>query len=43
MGDNARTTIKSLDHFDGCQVSVLKGPTSDALVEWWNGNRKGQR
>jgi hydroxymethylbilane synthase len=43
MGDNARTTIESLDHFDGCQVSVLKGPTSDALVEWWNGNRKGQR
>jgi uroporphyrinogen-III synthase len=43
MGDNARTTIESLDHFDGCQVSVLKGPTSDALVEWWNGNRKGNR
>ena len=43
MGDNARTTIQSLDHFDGCQVSVLKGPTSDALVEWWNGNRKEPR
>ena len=43
MGDNARRTIESLDHFEGCQVSVLKGPTSDALVEWWNGNRKGNQ
>ncbi|MBL6807241.1 MAG: hydroxymethylbilane synthase [Candidatus Poseidonia sp.] len=41
MGDNALATIESLDHFDGCQVSVLKGPTSEALVKWWNDNRKG--
>ena len=39
MGENARSTIASLDHFRNCHVSVLKGPTTDALVEWWRDNR----
>ncbi|MDP6199802.1 MAG: uroporphyrinogen-III synthase, partial [Candidatus Poseidonia sp.] len=39
MGENARDTIRSLDHFSGCRVSVLSGPTSEALINWWNENR----
>ena len=39
MGDNAKRTIASLDHFSGCRVSVLNGPTSEALVQWWQENR----
>ena len=39
MGENARRTIASLDHFDGCNLTVLKGPTSQALIRWWNDNR----
>ena len=39
MGENARTTILSLDHFSEARVSVLEGPTSDSLVDWWQENR----
>ena len=39
MGENARDTIRSLDHFSGCRVSVLSGPTSEALINWWKENR----
>ena len=39
MGENARTTILSLDHFSEARVSVLSGPTSDSLVEWWQEHR----
>ena len=39
MGENARETIRSLDHFNGCRVSVLSGPTSEALIAWWKENR----
>ena len=39
MGENAKRTIASLDHFSGCRVSVLNGPTSEALVQWWQENR----
>jgi len=39
MGENARRTIASLDHFDGCNLTILKGPTSQALIRWWNDNR----
>ncbi|MGB0516377.1 MAG: hydroxymethylbilane synthase [Poseidonia sp.] len=39
MGENARDTIHSLDHFSGCRVSVLSGPTSEALITWWKENR----
>ena len=40
MGSNTRDTILSLDHFRGCNVSVLKGPTTEYLIEWWNKNRR---
>ena len=39
MGENARSTIASLDYFSDCQVSVLSGPTTNALVTWWKDNR----
>lgn len=39
MGENARDTIRSLDHFSGCRVSVLSGPTSEALINWWKEHR----
>ena len=39
MGENARDTIRSLDHFSDCRVSVLSGPTSEALINWWKENR----
>ena len=41
MGENARQTIATLDHFRGSQVSVLSGPTTEALVQWWKENRGG--
>ena len=40
MGSNTRDTILSLDHFRGCNVSLLKGPTTEYLIEWWNQNRR---
>ena len=36
MGIKAKDTIKSLDCFKNSQVSVLEGPTTDYLIEWWN-------
>ncbi|MEC8736173.1 MAG: uroporphyrinogen-III synthase [Candidatus Thermoplasmatota archaeon] len=44
MGIKAKDTIQSLDCFKNSQVSVLKGPTTDYLIQWWkkfrgNGNR----
>lgn len=39
MGENARKTISSLDHFSNARVSVLSGPTSEALVKWWQEHR----
>lgn len=39
MGENARRTINSLDHFSSARVSVLSGPTSEALVKWWQEHR----
>ena len=44
MGIKAKDTIKSLDCFKNSQVSVLEGPTTDYLIQWWkkfrgNGNR----
>jgi uroporphyrinogen-III synthase len=39
MGNNARETILSLDHFQGSNVSVLKGPTTEYLMQWWKENR----
>lgn len=44
MGIKAKNTIKSLDCFKNSQVSVLEGPTTDFLIQWWNkyrGNRDG--
>lgn len=44
MGLKAKDTIKSLDCFKNSQVSVLEGPTTDFLIQWWNkyrGNRDG--
>ena len=44
MGIKAKDTIKSLDCFKNSQVSVLEGPTTDFLIQWWNkyrGNRDG--
>ena len=39
MGENARSTILSLDHFNEARVSVLDGPTSESLVDWWQEHR----
>ena len=44
MGIKAKDTIKSLDCFKNSQVSVLEGPTTDYLIQWWkkfrgNGDR----
>ena len=44
MGIKAKDTIQSLDCFKNSQVSVLEGPTTDYLIQWWkkfrgNGNR----
>ena len=36
MGIKAKDTIKSLDCFKNSQVSVLEGPTTDYLIQWWN-------
>ena len=36
MGTKAKDTIKSLDCFKNSQVSVLEGPTTDYLIQWWN-------
>ena len=41
MGNNPRNTILSLEHFKNCNVSVLEGPTTEYLTQWWNQNRKG--
>jgi len=38
MGENAKKTIQSLDWFSGTEVSVLNGPTTDFLVQWWSEN-----
>ena len=40
MGENARRTITSLDHFADSRVTVLSGPTSESLINWWNKHRK---
>lgn len=39
MGENAKETIATLEHFRSCEISVLNGPTSEALVQWWQENR----
>jgi len=39
MGENARKTIASLEYFVDARVSVLSGPTSESLVEWWKEHR----
>lgn len=39
MGENARKAITMLDHFSDANVSVLSGPTTDALVKWWHQHR----
>ena len=39
MGVKAMETINSLDCFKNSQVSVLEGPTTDYLIQWWNKNR----
>jgi len=36
MGIKAKDTIESLDCFKNSQVSVLQGPTTDYLIQWWN-------
>ena len=41
MGENAKATIASLEHFSDCRISVLNGPTTNALVTWWKDNRGG--
>lgn len=41
MGSNTRNTILSLEHFKNCNVSVLEGPTTAYLTQWWNQNRRG--
>ena len=40
MGSNTRKTILSLEHFKNCNVSVLEGPTTEYLTQWWNRNRR---
>ena len=40
MGNNTRKTILSLEHFKNCNVSVLEGPTTEYLTQWWNRNRR---
>ena len=40
MGKNTRNTILSLEHFKNCNVSVLEGPTTEYLTQWWNHNRR---
>tara|TARA_B100001287_G_scaffold83134_1_gene69322 strand:+ start:347 stop:1996 length:1650 start_codon:yes stop_codon:yes gene_type:complete len=41
MGSNTKNTILSLEHFKNCNVSVLEGPTTAYLTQWWNQNRRG--
>ena len=41
MGNNTKNTILSLEHFKNCNVSVLEGPTTEYLTQWWNQNRRG--
>jgi uroporphyrinogen-III synthase len=41
MGTNTKNTILSLEHFKNCNVSVLEGPTTAYLTQWWNQNRRG--
>ena len=40
MGSNTKNTILSLEHFKNCNVSVLEGPTTEYLTQWWNQNRR---
>ena len=40
MGNNTKKTILSLEHFKNCNVSVLEGPTTEYLTQWWNRNRR---
>ena len=40
MGSNTKKTILSLEHFKNCNVSVLEGPTTEYLTQWWNQNRR---
>ena len=40
MGKNTMNTILSLEHFKNCNVSVLEGPTTEYLTQWWNHNRR---
>lgn len=40
MGKNTLNTILSLEHFKNCNVSVLEGPTTEYLTQWWNHNRR---
>ncbi len=39
MGNNTKETILSLEHFRGCNISVLDGPTTEYLIQWWNKHR----
>lgn len=40
MGNNTKNTILSMEHFKNCNVSVLEGPTTEYLTQWWNQNRR---
>ena len=39
MGKSSLEAIGSLDYFEGAQVEVLQGPTSDFVTKWWKQNR----
>ena len=39
MGESTRSVILSLEHYSGSRVSVLDGPTSESLIQWWRENR----
>ncbi len=39
MGKSSLEAIGSLDYFEGAQVEVLQGPTSDFVAKWWKQNR----
>ena len=39
MGESTQSTILSLEHYNGSRVSVLDGPTSESLIQWWKENR----
>lgn len=38
MGENAKKTIQSIDWFSGSEISVLNGPTTEYLIQWWEEN-----